>query len=235
MEPGKVIKVITGVLITATIFFISVSLSYYIKFLKVSAVTHITMLLLSIVIILILSKGNIKEYGFQTVKNIKWLPSILLALGLGALATLAMLVFKVSGIQSIKNLSFPEIILYVWFLASICEEILTRGFLQSYLSSLNSVNVNLIFLKVNLPTFIGALCFSLMHLIIVKGGASITTVIIILIFTFCVGLLAGYNRAKSGSIIPAIILHMLANVGGVVGGIFYAMIVFITTGHPPSM
>lgn len=235
MESSKTKLIANGILITVVIFAISTFLPKFFDILKPSFVTHTSMLILSVIAIFIFGKRNFKSYGFQKGKKIKWLVPIIIALSLGATATLVTLVLKISGIQAAKNLTFPEVILYIWFVASICEEILMRGFLQSYLSPLKDMSVNLGVVKVNVPTFIAALLFSLMHLIIIKSGADFFTVVVILIFTFCVGILAGFYRSKSESLIPAVILHMLANVGGVIGGIIYGIITLALTGHPPNM
>lgn len=235
MESSKVKILASGILAASVIFIIATILPKFIDLLKPSFITHLSMLILSLAAIAILGKSDFKAYGFQKPEKIKWLLPIIIALGLGAIATLVTVLLGISGIQAVKNLSLPEIILYVWIIASICEEVLIRGFLQSYLAPFKDTYINLWILKVNFPTFIAALFFSLMHLIIIKSGADLLTVVVILIFTFCVGILAGYYRSKSGSIVTAIILHMLANVGGVVGGIIYGILTFIITGHPPKM
>jgi membrane protease YdiL (CAAX protease family) len=78
------------------------------------------------------------------------------------------------------------------------------------------------------------LFFGAMHLVLLLAGADIQTTAIIVIFTFSLGLLAGHQRAKSGSLIPAIVLHALANVGGILGGIVYVLITIVTTGKLPE-
>ncbi len=235
MESLKAKRIFTGIIISAVIFLVAAFLPEIVHILKPSLITHPTMLVLSLIAIFIFSKGNFKEYGFTKGKKIKWLLPTLIALGLGAIATLTTLLLKISGIQMVKSLSFPEIILYVWIIASLCEEVLTRGFLQSFLQPLKDNSVNLLIVKVDLPAFIAALFFSLMHLVIIKGGADFMTVVVIMIFTFCVGILAGHYRSLSGSLIPAVVLHMLANMGGLIGGIIYGIIKVITTGMPPGM
>ncbi len=65
------------------------------------------------------------------------------------------------------------------------------------------------------------------------SGADLKTIIIILLFTFSLGLLAGHLRSRSGSLLPAIGVHMLANIGGVMGGIVYTVISIMTGGRAP--
>jgi membrane protease YdiL (CAAX protease family) len=197
-------------------------------------------LFLSLLAILILGKGKFGDYGFR-------LPSrshlatgafalwMLGALALGALATASILLSGGMGNPVTKKLTFPQIILLVMISASVIEEVFTRGFLQSHLSGLADKTVKLVFIRVNLPTMISAVFFACMHLVLLRSGADLATVPIILIFTFLLGLMAGHQRAKSGSLIPAIVLHMLGNVGGIVGGIIYAIITYLTTGEMPKM
>lgn len=47
--------------------------------------------------------------------------------------------------------------------------------------------------------------------------------------------LAGHLRAKTGSLIPAIVVHMLANIGGMIGGIIFTLINFTITGKLPTV
>ncbi|MFC2134359.1 CPBP family intramembrane glutamic endopeptidase [Bacteroidota bacterium] len=235
MDKSQTGRLFAGILLAAIIFLIAITLPEAISEVKSSLVTHTTMFILSLVFIILFGKGKFSDYGFRRGEKIKWLIPAIIALSLGAVSTLIVLIFKISGINLSRGMSFPEIILYVWIVESICEEVLMRGFLQSFLSPLKEIKVKLYFAEIELPVFIAAVCFSLIHLIIIRAGADVMTVILILIFTFCVGILAGIYRSKSGSLFPAIILHMLANVGGVLGGIIYGIAVYVITGNPPDM
>jgi len=152
---------------------------------------------------------------------------------LGALATVALLVTGAAGNPIARQLTFPQIILFVWIFSSTIEEIFTRGFLQGHLSRFIETGRTISLLKVNIPALIGALFFSLMHLSLIASGVDLKTIIILLIFTFSVGLLAGKLRAETRSLIPAVGVHMLANIGGVIGGIVFSIISFIVTGKIP--
>lgn len=45
-------------------------------------------------------------------------------------------------------------------------------------------------------------------------GAGGYQVLITVFFAFVLGLVAGYQRERTGSLVPAIMVHMFANVGG---------------------
>ena len=205
--------------------------------------TQATELVLSLGAIMILGKGRFSDFGFRRPGPdhlsrsplARWIPAGLGALALGASATGAVLISGAAGNPFIGQLTFPQIILFVWIFSSIIEEIFTRGFLQGYLSSATTVSVRLLFFRVDLPTLISALFFACMHLVLLLRGADVRTMVIILAFTFSLGLMAGHQRAKTGSLIPAIGVHMLANIGGVIGGMVYAIITIMTGGTLPQM
>ncbi|MCX6826909.1 MAG: CPBP family intramembrane metalloprotease, partial [candidate division Zixibacteria bacterium] len=162
-----------------------------------------------------------------------WVLIGLIAMAIGGMATLAILISGAAGNPLVKQLTFPQIILFVWVLSSTIEEIFTRGFIQSNLAKGMDISKRVPFLRVDFPTFIGAAVFALMHLVLWLSGTDLKTMLITILFTFSLGLLAGHQRAKSGSLIPAIGVHMLANIGGLIGGIIYAVVTFLASGKLP--
>jgi len=206
-------------------------------------ITQATELILSLAAIGILGKGRFADYGFRlpapdTLSRsllARWVPVGLGALALGVMATASILICGVGGNPLVRGLTLPQIILFVWIFSSIIEEIFTRGFLQSHLMTAMSGSVKLLFFRVDLSALISALFFACMHLSLLLRGIGLTTMIIVLLFTFSVGLMAGHQRAKTGSLIPAIGVHMLANIGGVISGIVYVVIMIMTGGtlHRP--
>jgi hypothetical protein len=164
-----------------------------------------------------------------------WLPAGLAALALGIVSTLTIAFSGAGGLPLTKQLSILQIIFYTWVVASICEEVFTRGLIQGHLAPYNDKNIKVPFGTINLPTLISALMFGSMHIVVAFSGADIATIIIIIFFTFFLGLIAGHVRARSQSLLPAIIIHFLGNFGGIVGGIIYAVLTFLITGHPPKM
>ncbi len=198
---------------------------------------------LSLLAIALLGKRQFADYGFRlpspqllSAIGMTRLVSIgLVAVAVGACATVAVLVTGANGNPLVKQLSFPQIMLFVWLFSSTIEEIFTRGFLQSHLATVWGNDTSVPVLGVGLPTLVSALCFACMHLILLATGADAKTTVIILVFTFSVGLLAGHLRARTDSLIPAIAVHMLANIGGVVGGVIYAIIMALTGGKMPAM
>jgi len=104
-----------------------------------------------------------------------------------------------------------QIIILIWLLAPISEELIFRGVLQTRFSMKFTKKFNKYLSKSNL---IAALLFSSIHLGLLFNGISTSHLVLILIFTFIAGITAGYFREKTGSLLPAIILHSFANIGG---------------------
>ena len=237
-------KVTTALVTAIVITLVSIVLP---KFILTGAVARISLtqaleLTLSLLAIVILGKSRFAEYGFclpnknaaPSNGKFRWLLLSLFGLLLGMAATIAVLALGGNGSPVVKQLSLPQIVLFVWIFSSVVEEIFTRGFLQGHLSGLSGRYVKLLFCRVELPVLISALFFACMHLILPFVGADAVTTVVIWLFTFSLGLLAGHLRAKTGSLIPAIVVHMLANISGMVGGIIYNIISYIITGKLPG-
>ena len=197
--------------------------------------------MLALLAIGILGKGRFSDYGFRLPRIahfslwvlVKWVLVALAAMGMGALATLAISLSGGGGNPIVKQLSLPQVVLFIWLFSSVIEEILTRGFIQGHLSPLNGARLPV--LQISVPTLIGALFFGAMHIALLFSGADVPTTVIIVIFTFSLGLLAGHQRDKSQSLVPAVLLHMLANVGGLLGGIVFVLLTVLVTGSLPAL
>jgi len=175
---------------------------------------HLMMLATSILIILILNKGNLKGYGFTWNWNFSVLKVILISLSLGGVSAIISFLFKISEANTPwENWSFLEGVLYAWIIASIAEEVLTRGLLQGFLTPLKHLGIQLFKYHISLPVIVSAVFFSLIHLVILVSGTDITMVIIVLILALLLGLIAGYLREKTGSLVPAIVVHSCFNIG----------------------
>jgi membrane protease YdiL (CAAX protease family) len=238
-------QVTTALLVAVGIFLIAVVLP---KFLFSSPLTKLMTtqgleLLLSLLAIAMFGKSKFSEYGFCQPRvsqqsgegRTRWIRISLLAPLLGIVATPLILGLGGHGNPLVKNLAFPQIVLFVWVFSSIIEEVFTRGFLQGHLSVLSGRYFTLFFLRIELPVMISALFFACMHFVLLLAGVDATTMTVTFLFTLSIGLMAGYLRAKTGSLIPAIAVHMLANIGGMIGGVIYTVVNYLMTGKLPGI
>ena len=92
------------------------------------------------------------------------------------------------------------------FLAPVGEETLFRGLLEGYLLEKNNRGIAVI-----LP----AVLFSLMH-ILPYYRTSLAYLVPLLVNSFILGVIAGYFRMKSNSLIPAFLTHVVFNLSGMI-------------------
>lgn len=107
------------------------------------------------------------------------------------------------------------IIIAIWIYASICEEIFTRGLLQTWLSPLAKYRIRMLRKwPLSVPVLLSALFFGGMHIVLWPKLGPATLVVIFL--ATILGLIAGYYREKTGSLLPAILIHAFFDIGGTV-------------------
>jgi membrane protease YdiL (CAAX protease family) len=174
-------------------------------------ITHSFMWALSLIIIALLTRGRIKEYGFTRGK-FRLTAGIFLWVIPTAILSIIGFFASPSGaeIKSGFDLSPLQSVIFVWIYASTCEEVFTRGLLQSLLSPILRYGISLSKkIRLSLPVLFSGLYFGLMHIVAIdKMGPPV------IILTSLLGIVAGYYREKTGSLIPAIIIHALFNIGG---------------------
>lgn len=180
-------------------------------------IIQLCFLIVSTLLILVLSRGNISRYGFKIGRKFQLSRIIMLGLVVGIGGTLAGSVIPDRIPIELDYGSFINLIIGVWILASIAEEVFTRGLIQGFLDPLSRFGFSLWGLRISIPVLMSGLFFGLMHLGILSTGADLLSVATIVIFAFILGIIAGYYREKSESLIPAIFIHMCGNVGAWLG------------------
>ena len=173
-----------------------------------------SILVFSLLFIYVISRGNLKLYGFIWNINFPLKKIILISLFSGLASALIEKLTLSEGHIAEESFSFFEQVLYIWIWASICEEIFTRGLIQGYLAPLKNIGINLFKYFISLPVIIGALFFGAMHLMMLAMGMDIIMVLVATVLGTFLGIIAGYYREKTGSLIPAIIVHFCFNVSG---------------------
>jgi membrane protease YdiL (CAAX protease family) len=151
---------------------------------EIPFLTHSGMLVLSTLVIWFLSKGKLSDYGFKKPIDVDLARIIMLAVSVGIIVAIFRS-FLAGGWGGSAEDSFSvQIIIGIWLYASI------------------------------VPVLVGALFFALMHIAMVTLGVDLVSVAATVISAFVVGIIAGYYCEKTGSLAPAILVHMLFNVTG---------------------
>ena len=176
---------------------------------------------------IVISRGiDFHKYGFRFSGNLNIWKSIVYAPLLFLLSLLiggvfAGLITALAGPTStydFGNMNLFQTIIKVWILASIVEEIIFRGLILTYLSSRIYTSFSIFRIRITHATLIAAILFSLAHFMLLLKGAGGAQMAFIAVMTFVLGIGAGYFREKTGSLVPAIIIHMLFNICGEIMG-----------------
>jgi hypothetical protein len=172
---------------------------------------------------------ELRRVGFCRPEHAVWGRALAGGFLLGAVTTLVVMVSGVRGLRSVLGgYSFGAMVLWVWIVSSVSEEVFCRGWFQTSTMS-DTSRATLLAL---LPS---AILFGSLHLLLVSADVDVASVAVVVIATTLLGLLAAWARATSASLYPAIAAHVAFNVGGAAGGIVYAIGYAVMTGKVPDM
>ncbi len=170
-------------------------------------------------------EGRWKDYGFQKITG-PWWRFVLYAVLLGAASSLAIKLSPGKGMagafKELRPIQIPLLII----VASAAEEFFIRGWLQGFLQPLRTQLVKLGSASASVPVLTGALAFGAMHLTVWFTTDAWTGVNVV-IFATSAGFLAGIVRERTGSLLPAIGVHLAGNAGAFLGGLLYLLILRI--------
>ena len=182
-------------------------------------VIQATMLVASLMLIAGLSRGRLSRYGFRTAtpaeirRTFIWGAVAAVAVQ-GVLAGLSGVFPRLGDHPAVAGSSFLQIVITVWVIASTCEEVLHRGLIQSFLEPLRGWGVTALGVRLSLPVVTAAVLFGAIHIMLLTTGANGAFVGGVVGAAVVLGLVAGYFREKTGSLLPAILVHVLFNVAG---------------------
>jgi membrane protease YdiL (CAAX protease family) len=174
---------------------------------------HLSMAFASVLLCCVVSRGNLDRYGF-TRGRFRFNPRLLLWTLGGVLGAVFLSLSGAGGVMAFQDLTPVQIVVLTWLLASVAEEIYARGLIQGYLEPLRPLGLRVWRMQLSLPMLFGAAWFAALHLSVLTLGANLLTVAIIIVYAFVLGLVAGHQREKTGSLIPAVLMHSLFNIGG---------------------
>ena len=182
-------------------------------------ITHTGMLLASLILICLLSRGKVSTYGLKGIRLKALVRPTVVGLSVGIIITGLGELLPMTGFEFMEDFTLLQIILFVWIFASVSEELLTRGLLQGFLRPLEKYRLMIFKFYMSVPVLVAALFFGFMHLGLLTMGASGPAVFVIVLSAIILGVIAGYYREKTGSIVPAIVIHMLFNICGTLMGL----------------
>ncbi len=175
-------------------------------------ISLVVSLIISMLLMMALSRGKISTYGFKISGNLRLKRTILIGLGAGFILNVIGSFLPTGSNPAVADFSFFQVVIFIWIFASLYEEVISRGLVQSFLSPLMKYGFTVFELRISLPVLIGALFFASIHLALLTLGTDPLLVIITVLFAFVLGIIAGYFREITGSLVPAIIVHMLFNI-----------------------
>ena len=187
------------------------------------AVIQVTMLMASVALAAGLSRGRLRKFGFRTAR----LGQLARALVCGAIAAVVIHTLRMAlaaalphmgGHPTVGGASFAHRVVTIWLLASTSEEVFHRGLIQSFFEPLRSRGITLLGIRLTLPVVTGGVLFGATHIMLLTMGATGAFVGLLVGSAVVLGLVAGYWREKTGSLVPAILVHVLFNVTGEISG-----------------
>ena len=154
---------------------------------------------------------SLAPYGFK----IATLRHLALALVLGVVFALGLKtlshILPLGAGPDMGDLKQWQVILFFWIGAPIQEETIFRGFIQSVVELRHPLQFKLGKVALPFSVLISALLFAAVHIATVRLGASLSEALFVVGGAFVLGILAGWLRSMSGSLLPAILAHALFN------------------------
>jgi CAAX protease family protein len=209
-------RIVCGVAVSAVVAVLALYAGHVVPmpksgFVPASFITHSVMLVLSLIIIRFIPRASFADFGFTT-RGYRFRPTILLwVLPTAVLSSLAVVASggaKAPGPAA--GLSHLQLLVFVCFYASVCEEVLTRGLLQTLVAGEGPRASRP--KRLSTPVVASGLFFGAMHLALIPSmGPAAAAPIVLATF---LGFVAAHYRESTGSLIPAILIHALFNVGG---------------------
>jgi len=214
-------KIFLGIFITFIVLVLSSGFEMYIKpifgSVPMGVGSQIGTLIISILLIFTFSKKRIIEFNLGKVK----LQQLITPIGLTVLLSVIIniVVPMVLGNEEhpvVVSMTVLQHLIFIVVLASLGEELLFRGFLQNMLNPIKLYGISLFKLRLSLPVIISGVLFGLMHFAMLGIGASFSFVIQIVISGMFLGMIAGYFQEKHNNFTYAFIVHMTANLSGLI-------------------
>lgn len=165
------------------------------------------------ILITFVGKRRYEQYGFKLPESSDVKKSLPIGFLVG---TLLYVLARLNNIELtfVGQPPFAYIIILSWIGAPIQEELIFRGLFQSYLAMHIKSFITIWKWKLTVPALIGAIAFSLVHLTLLTVEPTLISILFVTASAFILGIITGYFRAETGSLISPIIVHALFNITG---------------------
>jgi membrane protease YdiL (CAAX protease family) len=197
-----------------------------------AGLVHIPQFLIPFLLIYYISKGNLKEYGFNLREVSHFTHKRMLVIGIlfGLLFSLRYTVQIITGAP--LDIPYPVTLLNVvgnmvfqWIIVGVCEETMFRGLIQTYLMKGIKGNVEIVGREFHIGTIIAAVFWGGFHFINMLVGMPLDTAFLLVLVTTAMGLLMGYAYQRTGSLLTTIIVHnTIFGVPTLIGYILYSLV-----------
>ncbi|MDY7109552.1 MAG: type II CAAX endopeptidase family protein [Planctomycetota bacterium] len=186
------------------------------------------------VVMMGLDRRRLADFGLCLSRSrpFDWLIGLALGGLCGAIGSVLIVLTPAEGMGFVRDQAFWQIIVGVWIVSSIGEEIFVRGLVQTWMTGGEALRLGRV--RVSSAVLASGLLFGSMHLLIARHGADVWTVCIIVAFTTSLGLVAAWYRERTGSVLLPIVVHVAGNIGGMIGGAMTMIIRAIVTGETPT-
>jgi membrane protease YdiL (CAAX protease family) len=179
-----------------------------------------------------LSRRPFAEFGFRRPAPAKG-HFKLWGLVLGATSTGLLLVLGLRGMRGLAAYGLPGIVLWIWVVSPIVEEVFCRGWFQSLVAGAGEGDSHRE--RTSAAVMWSAALFGAMHLALLLADIEIAAVVVIVASVTALGYVCAMARARTGSLRPAITAHVMFNVGGFLAGVVYTLAYRVATGHLPTL
>ncbi|HEX8252381.1 MAG TPA: CPBP family intramembrane glutamic endopeptidase [Thermoanaerobaculia bacterium] len=183
-------------------------------------ITKLVMLLEAFALMLA-SRRPLAEFGFRRGEG-RSKRAIAAAFALGAATTIFVLASGLEGLRGVmKGYTFLQVVLGVWIVSSVVEEIFVRGWLQTTIARQGA--------SPRAEVLISGAVFGSLHLSLLRAGIDIASVATIVTATFLLGLICAALRQRTKSLIAPTLAHIGFNIGGMFGGVVFVIVSKLTS------
>lgn len=226
-------KIFLGISISIIITVISFAISYYIsqkyKY-DLGMIVQIPFLLFTIPVVIYFKKKGELDFKIKKLEAYSILKifiiSYVISIFLQFISGLTNALFNGPASKEVSiDLQLWLYVLTMFFITSIAEELLFRGFLLNMLDALKNRKIMIFRLEISYSILLSGFVYGLVHLIYFIYGQHYALIVSVAISAFAMGTLAGYFQEKyENNFLAAVLTHMASMLVAITGIIVTVLI-----------